>query len=93
MNWVTAIFTILPGLISLAEKLFGNGTGAMKKSMVMGAAEAVSTTMVSVSTGGQKETWEKVAPMISQAVDLAVDVANATGWASIENDTAQKWGM
>ena len=92
MNWVTAIFTILPGLISLAEKLFGSGTGEIKKSMVMGAAQAVSSTMVAVSTGGQKTTWETVAPLISQAVDLAVDVANKTGWAKIEDDT-QKWGL
>lgn len=86
MNWLMLVPVVVQ-LISFAEKLFaGSGKGAVKKSMVMGAAEAVVTGMTAVSTGGQKETWASVAPMVGDIIDATVAIANATGWVDIADD-------
>lgn len=86
MNWL-ALIPVVAQLISFAEKLFtGSGKGELKKSVVLGAAEAVVSGMTAVSTGGQKDTWTAIAPQVSTIIDGVVAVANATGWVDIADD-------
>lgn len=59
----------IPDLISSAEKAIGSGNGAIKKQYVMEGAEKLVEAMKGVSTGGQKETWEDIAPFASAITD------------------------
>lgn len=72
----TKIIGALPGLITAAENAFGDGTGPVKKQYVMEGAEKIVATMADVSTGGQKETWEKLQPFTSTIVDSIITAAN-----------------
>lgn len=71
------IISALPGLIDSAENAFGDGTGAIKKQYVMEGAEKIVAAMVDVSEGGQKETWEAIAPLTSTIVDGIVAGVNS----------------
>jgi hypothetical protein len=64
--------------VTLAEKLYSGikGKGAVKKELVMAGAQVLVSDMTAVSTGGQKETWETIAPRASEFVDMAVALAN-----------------
>lgn len=86
MEWF-ALIPLITQLVSLAEGIFGGqkGAGAVKKSAVMQTTETAVKAMTALSTGGQQETWERLAPTISKAVDVAVDVAKAAGWDKIDN--------
>lgn len=88
MEWLTLIPLVVK-LVGYIEDLFGSakGTGTVKKSTVMGATQAIVDGMVQVSTGGQKETWESLAPVASKVIDTAVAVANAAGWDKITDDS------
>jgi hypothetical protein len=70
------IISALPGLITAAEGAFGDGTGPIKKAYVMDGAEQIVATMTDLSTGGQKELWEKIAPLTSTIVDGIVAGVN-----------------
>ena len=59
----------IPDLISSAEKAIGDGNGPIKKQYVMEGAEKLVEAMKEVSTGGQKETWEDIAPFASAITD------------------------
>lgn len=90
MAWL-ALVPLVVQLIGFAEKLFtGAKQGALKKSMVLGAAEAVANGMAMASTGGQKETWEAIKPMLGTIIDTTVAISNATGWVTIEDDNFEK---
>lgn len=71
----------LPSLISIAEGIFSwkAKSGADKKAWVQGTLQTVVTGIAAESTGGQKETWEKIAPSVSVMIDASVELANATG--------------
>jgi hypothetical protein len=63
-------------LMDAAEEL-GSGTGALKKEAVMQGMSAFTSVMQTVSTGGQKETWDKVTPeVISKSIDVIAEIAN-----------------
>lgn len=73
--WLTVLLQLLPSLIALAEKLLGPKTGEAKKELVMSAAEIAMTAIGSLSTGGQKDTWERVKPAVSTIIDAGVSIA------------------
>jgi len=79
------ILNALPGLVGAAEQIFGAGEGELKKEYVMTAAEGIVGIMADVSTGGQKETWEKIAPLTSTMVDAIVAGTNSVG-AVVDNN-------
>ena len=62
MNWLFALrfIPLLISLIETAEKLLGAGTGVKKKEFVKDGVTQVIKAMPDLSTGGQKETWEKI---------------------------------
>lgn len=96
MGWV-AFLPLILNLVTFVEKLFDeSGQGEVKKSTVVGAAKAVVDGFSSVSTGGQKETWESLAPFVDKAIDVAVGVANKAGWTDIKEDDVveqMKYGL
>lgn len=83
------ILAALPGLIDSAENAFGDGTGAIKKQFVMEGAEKIVAAMEDLSTGGQKETWEKIAPMTSTIVDGIVAGVNSLAGETVFDDSVQ----
>lgn len=66
-----AVIGLIPKLVELAEFIFSKvpKSGEQKKELVMGVTKEVVNTMKSISTGGQKETWEEIEAPISSAVD------------------------
>lgn len=68
----------LPELIQEAQDIFGEGTGPIKKAYVMGqAAKNILTTTQAMSTGGQKETLDKIMPVIDPLIDNMVALAKS----------------
>lgn len=82
----TKILGALPGLITAAENAFGDGTGPIKKQYVMEGAEKIVQTMSDVSTGGQKETWNTLAPLTSTIVDSIITAANGLSESPVFTD-------
>ncbi len=78
MNWLTILIQLLPTIFKLmgfAEAFFPKtGAGADKKALVTGVAQAVVEGITAVSTGGQKETWEKIAEPMSIIIDGAASI-------------------
>jgi hypothetical protein len=87
MEWLSLIPLVLK-LIGYVEDMFGSaeGNGTVKKSTVMGATQVIVDGMSKVSTGGQKETWETLGPVVGKTIDAAVGIANAAGWNKITDD-------
>ncbi len=75
MNWLILLGKILPSLMALAEMLLGPKEGKQKKDMVMVAAEAIMGGISAVSTGGQAETWNRIAAPVSAIIDAAASIA------------------
>lgn len=71
----------LPSLISIAEGIFAwkDKSGADKKAWVQGTLQTVATGIAAESTGGQAETWAKIAPSVSTMIDASVELAKQTG--------------
>lgn len=79
MDWMMTLLKIVPFVVKLigtAEKAFSDvpKSGETKKALVMDAAETIVDTMETVSTGGQKETWQKLSEPISELVDASCDM-------------------
>ena len=90
MSTLIALVPIIVKLIGFAESFFtGAKQGDVKKSAVMGAAQAVVEGMTTASTGGQKETWQTIAPLVGNIIDTSVAIVNAAGWTNITDDTVQ----
>jgi thioester reductase-like protein len=80
MAWFALIVQLLPAilkLMGLAEQAFSgeSASGAKKKELVMGAAEAIVGGIQSISTGGQAETWDRIAAPVSIIIDAAASIA------------------
>jgi len=73
---VARILPLVTNLIVIAEKLFDDvpESGEQKKEMVMSGVKSVVMAIISLSTGGQQETWIKLEPFISQMVDAICGV-------------------
>jgi hypothetical protein len=71
----------LPSLIKIAEGLFSwkEKSGPDKKAFVESTLETVVNGIAASSTGGQKETWDKIKPGVSTAIDGLVEIANNVG--------------
>jgi hypothetical protein len=59
------------GVMSVAEKVFSDKpkSGAKKKEMVVDTARIIVNAMGAVSTGGQRDTWEKIGGSIIDLID------------------------
>lgn len=77
----------VPKLVSIAEGIFSwkAKSGADKKQFVTNTLQGVVGSMQQVSTGGQKETWDNLAPAISMLIEGSVAMANAIGAFDDEN--------
>ena len=72
-----AVIPLVIGLMGQAEEALGDGTGPVKKAAVEAGAVAFVEGMQTVSTGGQKETWESITPeTVSVLIDTIATVAN-----------------
>lgn len=60
MPWLllTSLIPLMTTLMEIAEKMLGSGTGEEKKNFVMDSIIKIIKFMPSVSSGGQKETWD-----------------------------------
>lgn len=91
MNWL-GIATLVLRLIGLAEEAYKTfaGSGAVKKSTVMSATQSFVEGMTHVSTGGQKETWDTLSPLVEVFVDSAVGMANIVAPGSVSDEDFEK---
>ena len=72
-----AVVPMVLGLMNQAEEALGDGTGPLKKAAVEAGAIGFVEGMQVASTGGQKETWEKITPeTVSVLIDTIATVAN-----------------
>lgn len=71
MNILILVLKYLPTIISLAEEIFADKpkSGEDKKRLVMDTTQAVIGAVKDVSTGGQKETWDRISDPVSSMVD------------------------
>jgi hypothetical protein len=69
---VPKLLSLLPGMIELAESIFGGGQGPLKKRLVMESAQKAVEIMAENSTGGQKATWETLSTFVSLIIDAFV---------------------
>ena len=62
---------ILPAFVNAAEMLFSQRpkSGTEKKEAVTEAAKAGIEVLLAASKGGQKHTWERIAPKVSEMID------------------------
>jgi len=77
MTWFQILIKAIPfvmEMIQLAERAFDDvpDSGAEKKAMVLQAVQSAFDVVVGSSTGGQKETWERLRPVIENLIDMAV---------------------
>lgn len=84
MEILSIILGLLPSAIKCAEALFSKQpkSGEQKKTEVKNGLASFAKTMASVSTGGQKETWESInalMPAIDNAIDVTVTGLNNMG--------------
>jgi len=75
MNWIMLLqlLPLITNLIKIAESVLGDGTGVKKKAFVVDGVTQVIKAMPSVSTGGQKESWEAInnaMPLIKSLIDI-----------------------
>lgn len=69
-HWIQLIPYVFE-LVKLAEKYLGPGTGMQKKEMVTEGAKVAVDAVSNVSTGGQKDTWGAIGPLVSSVIDFA----------------------
>lgn len=68
LNLVIQLLPVLFGLMQIIEKKIDEpAMGPEKKAFVKAAIGS----MVGISTGGQKETWERIEGIIDPLIDLA----------------------
>jgi hypothetical protein len=75
MSWISLVLQILkalPKLITVAEQAFDGvpDSGADKKRMVKTAVHAIVSSILGVSSGGQDDTWKKIAGIIDPVIDI-----------------------
>jgi hypothetical protein len=63
--------------MKIAEEIFGDGTGAFKKEWVLNSVSEAIKALQSISTGGQKDTWDLVGDsweVLHSSVGNAIDL-------------------
>ena len=76
ISLIPSIIKTVATLVETAEALFGSGTGTFKKELVKDGAKSFAGAMASVSTGGQKDTWNEVNDnwdVFDGAIDTVID--------------------
>jgi hypothetical protein len=72
-----ALAPVAVAMMNAAEAALGDGTGPLKKEAVTAGMTAFVAGMAAVSTGGQKETYEKIdAVGVSTLIDTIATVGN-----------------
>ncbi|MDA8155561.1 MAG: hypothetical protein M0Z52_03775 [Actinomycetota bacterium] len=68
---ISLVESAIPQLVKIAEGLFHwkQSSGADKKQFVTGTIQGVINQIDQSSTGGQKNTWDKLAPIVSDIID------------------------
>lgn len=79
MNWliVLQLIPLLINLMKIAEKVLGDGSGVRKKAFVVEGITQTIKAMPTVSTGGQKKTWEAIntaMPFIETLIDVLAGI-------------------
>jgi len=79
MVYLKLFLQIVPFIISLVkavEEFMADEpkTGEQKKATVMDAVKAIIDVWGEVVTGGAKDAWEKLSPLISKTIDFAVGI-------------------
>ena len=69
-HWIQLIPYIFT-LVDLAERVLGSGSGNEKKELVVGGAKIAVDAVSNLSTGGQKQTWNALGPVVSKLIDFA----------------------
>ena len=71
-NWLfmLQLVPLVTNLMKIAEKLLGPGTGVQKKEYVKDGIRQVAKAMISLSSGGQKETWELIDSLMEPISNL-----------------------
>jgi len=74
-NWLFALqlIPLIINLMTTIEKLLGPGTGVQKKAFVKDGVKQVVKEMSTVSTGGQKETWQTI-DLFMEPISGLIDV-------------------
>lgn len=91
MGWLSMAAMIVK-LIGIAEEVYKgiSGKGSVKKASVVAATKEIVSDMVTVSTGGQKETWESISPLVDTFIDAAVGVSNLVSPGSVTDEDFEK---
>lgn len=75
MSYFQIFIKLIPFLIQLIKSMeiwFSDKakSGEEKKAAVLESAQAIVGGTIEISTGGQKETWDKLSPLVSRAIDV-----------------------
>lgn len=77
MHWLILLqlIPLVTNLVKIAEGMMGPGSGVEKKAFVIDGVEQIIKAMPSVSSGGQKATWEALLSVIEPIKALVDAVA------------------
>lgn len=79
---LAALLSVARLAVLTVETIRGPGSGAEKKQVAVAATGGMIDTMIAVSTGGQKETWEQLKGseiLIGEAVEIGVQTMKLIG--------------
>ncbi len=83
MQYFLLFIQMLPYILKLVKAAEAfipeSGKGADKKAAVMDATKAVLDGITEISTGGQKDTWTTISPMVSNTIDFAAGMYFPSG--------------
>jgi len=70
MNVIGILLPSVMRMMDCVERILGSGTGVQKKAIVLEGAQYFLEGITAVSTGGQKESWDRLAGPISMLIDI-----------------------
>jgi len=78
MTYLKLFLKIIPFIIELIKAVESwveaDGAGTSKKEAVMAGVKAIIDGWGETVTGGAKDAWEKLSPVISRCIDFAVGI-------------------
>ena len=78
---IKIIFGMLPSLVRTVEAFVSEtGQGAEKKVLVKEILRGIVNGIMTLSTGGQADTWSKLEGLVDGAIDGIVSMFNVFGW-------------
>jgi len=69
INIANILLPSIARMMGTVERIMGPGAGEQKKEIVMEGAQHIIEGIASVSTGGQADTWKRLAGPISTIID------------------------